>query len=352
MNEQATPNTDPEIIYPVKGEKLIDYISAESARKAEANLQERADRQTKLLSIILSLFAFLGLGGVFGIVKYAAEAEARKAIETQVPAVVESRARALVDEQIKGIRTQLQDELLLSNFKVTVDALNAEAAEDKGFSESTRDDVMSHFREVAVKPDLVSRAQFKTAVRNIVKHFWGANQGDQLDEIHSMASKTTLADTSCVVDMVMHYGRTVVGSPYTIESLKEQKAILDKYLTAAGSLKYPELALFWRILLEFKAQQCQRTKLVDQLVLRSRDLDPKDEANFYKLITQTSDAKSMANQPTQEILEMARVVNEFRRLYSKELDEKKLQQPSSKQGDDERDNSIPELTKPDADAGT
>jgi hypothetical protein len=58
MNEQATPNTDPEIIYPVKGEKLIDYISAESARKAEANLQERADRQTKLLSIILSLFAF------------------------------------------------------------------------------------------------------------------------------------------------------------------------------------------------------------------------------------------------------------------------------------------------------
>ena len=336
MSEQTLPPDSNELVYPVKGEKLVDYIAAEAALRAERVLQQRAERHTKVFSIVLSVFAFLGLGGVFGIVKYAAEAEARRSMETHLPSIIDARARTLVDEQSKAIRTQLQDELLLSNFTVAADALDAEASKGDSFSDATRDDVMNHFRAVATKAELTSRASFKTAIAKIVDHFSSADQRPQLDEIHELASKVTLSMNRCVLDMAMHYGRVVVGSAYSLGSLKQQKEVLDKYLSACEAQKWPEVSLFWRILLEFDANQCQRSVVTDNLVRASRDLRRTDARSFYTLIRGTSDAKRMAKRPTQEILELERVTKEFIRLYANELDPVELQRSEAIEKPDEQ----------------
>lgn len=185
------------------------------------------------------------------------------------------------------------------------------------FSPDDRDAIMSYLRKAAGKGDIRQSPEFRAGLFQVTRAFAAANQAPSLDEIFSLFQREVLASPPLVESLLHHYGQDIVGrttAPTDDASLKTFESL--ERVSAAS--KVPELALYYRLLLDFKRLP-EASGQVREIIGRVIDLNETDLARFvFELLTH-SRAENWQNPPAPDGREIERMTRQLLREANGEL---------------------------------
>jgi len=171
-------------------------------------------------------------------------------------------------------------------------------------------------QELSSSEKVIQRPGFNTFLEKTVDAFFAAGLTGNIDEIDDLFQRNLASYQGTVVTLVNHYGQQIVGSPLPIEE-QSQTTIrrFKKYIEAAKSNNFPELALLWILLSEFKSSNFQKNTTTDELIHDIQFLNGEDRANFYEYLQLYRDPTIWQQTVTEEGSRIGKVTNQLLATY-------------------------------------
>ncbi|MEM9064565.1 MAG: hypothetical protein AAGB51_03650 [Planctomycetota bacterium] len=236
---------------------------------------------------------------------------ARSSAESAVSAVAseiigEARNEILLESRIELLREQAQ--LALSNDS-SVDLTDVRAALDACLTISAKDFYAHPKAPLALRPTLLFYAQ--SGNRVLIEDILENNPG------------LLVNDAELVRTLVTVFGQSIVGTPALGDPASEdQLEYFVRFERAAQAVRYPESALPWRILYEYRSRGAVYDAGVERIVRLVGDLTPQEQGIVIQALLYHSDAGFWVRVPSSsadEIGQAATEILEHARPYFSQL---------------------------------
>lgn len=298
LASKSTPSeSDSESNPNLPDDALVDYLVFRAAEETDKRITEREASRRQRVHFILAIVGLVGFGTLVTV--------ANTLIET----VVEAELVEATDELNESLRRELAYQQLVSS------ALTLRSS-DVGFSVADRDQAQALLREIVGAPEMLRRPGLANIVEDILDAFVAADLRTHVDEIEGSYRPILMNFGGTVYTLLSHYGKRVVGSPLPVEDQDPED--LDRFQLYAGvadQAGWPELAIFYRALVEFKRAGLSRTAVGEEILDDRHLLDEQDRASFLQQIELHSTTEGFQPTPTAEGNRIAETVRAMLETY-------------------------------------
>lgn len=287
---------------------FVELVSMKAAKIASDELVRREERRAKRTALIFSILALAGVSGSIGVISVQMRSILERSLDdaiSRLDPVIEGKVQQSVDGSIGQVRTTLLENEKFDDF---IELARTIQEQDDGFSNAQRDAALQRIRELSGVERITAQQRFLEAVRDVVAAFSSAGLSDQINELDTIAGDYMKNDTLATLYLSDHYGEQIVGSAYPVDRQVDSVDRLSKYLAAASSSGYPEKALLWELLIEFKRGGFAASDVTGKLVESIIDLNETDARQLYRFLWMYSDADRWQRVPTQEGRELERIL--------------------------------------------
>lgn len=301
-------------------EQLTKWFVSEVTEKVDARMVQRQAKRDKIWSIIFGLATLVGIGVVVTLSKSFITDAVDKASEKQrdliIQALKDDIRQSLVDET-KEIRNEIKQQGDYHQFSYM--SLSLKFAQ-QGFTNEERDTVMVLLESISSSRELRSKPGFRGLLENVIASFASANLHNHLEKLVSLFETETTGTPAITHTLVQHYGQELVGSPLPPERWKaEEVALFDKFETACRLHKIPEIALPYRLLIEFRRANNNATDLTRGLLHGVTFLNARDRVIFHQSLITISETSFWMKRSTPQGAHISEVCKRFRADHRDEI---------------------------------
>jgi len=140
----------------------------------------------------------------------------------------------------------------------------------------------------------------------------------KIDDLHRVLM---LGADGIVFTMLDHYGNQVMGTLGEILESADSKERFAVYERAARVGKWPELSIFWRLVITFRQNSSTRSTVTDELVASFRKLDEVDRDSFLNALKAGLDPNRFGTVPRPEDVKVAATITALLKAYPLLADE-------------------------------
>ena len=262
--------------------EMVEYLSEKAADVLQNRARQRSQKQIRNVTVGLTALGLIGFGAITGGAKW----------------VVQSMVDTSVEQQTADLREALSTEVAYQQLVTYAFSISQE---ENGISRADSDRIMDLLRTVSRSETTRSRTGFAVYLEKVVDPFFAAGLNLNIDEIDKLYREQLVSYSGTVVTLVNHYGKEVIGAVEPIDKQPPERVErFQAYVNAAENNEFPELALFWRTLREFKESGAKRTPIVDELVASVNLLRDRDKPVFFVALEQFREAKNWQEITTEE----------------------------------------------------
>lgn len=343
---------------------FIEILADKAAKIVATETQAREERRRRTVTTVLTLAGVVGLTGIFGLLRIvlsseistqvsregeelqrildqrlekelAAAAERqqlviRSAVSevnaglateradfSEATAAVPTQVDAAVQGSVSELETQLEEAKTLQQL-VSL-ALSADLVEKAdGFSHGDLDAIMGILREVAGAESVLSQPQFGLSLGKLVTAFASAGLGAELAEVDNFYRDHAARSPDITAAMATFWGQDLVGSAVAPADRVRTLERFEFYAEVARRRLFPEVALLWRLLLDYKAHRTV-TDLGSQLATDAAGLNDIDRNAYVTTLIQLMDCEQFQNRCTPEGMRLAAVAQGVVGAYGSQL---------------------------------
>lgn len=316
-------------------DELIKHLALAAGEVADRKAAKRDMQWRTLFGLIALGFAWLGMSELGKI-----RADARESAKLTAESVTGEKIKILSKEAAKMVSKEVDDQLdkklgvLAIRIALEQDELRGlernydslrwllQSLEGKdGFTNQQRDQALELFERISTSKEMVSRHDYLQIAEGLLDLFAAADLGHLVDEIDDALKERATSNLGIAGTLIQHYGRLAIGSPYPLERIPELVARFEKYAKGVRELRYPEVALPFELLLEFRRSNLQTNQTIDGLVKAIPDLTMEERRSFFNTLDSLRDPTRLAFQETAEIRKIVATANAFYEAYKTKLDE-------------------------------
>jgi hypothetical protein len=325
----------------LQGQALMDYLVERAAERAKDAIIDRDERRKRVITLVFSSIALLGISGLVSIFKIYVRSELdvfdsrlteaslaldkkldKKAdllvleLQKQVSATVELQ----ISDSIGAVKKVLDEDDLVERYVELAfdlpEKLNGiHERGDKYVTEKLGEVVQAAEQMEHIKEMKRRRRRFLMSTRQIIDVMSRFNRETEINRMDDLFGDVMASDQELAHTLVDHYGQLVVGSPRPVEAQADNMARLQRYMQAARDLSYPEKALVWAVFVEFKRNNFTDNSTVRSLLESSDDLQPDDRAEFWYNLLVYTDRHNWMLAPDQQGKELERLMAALQRTY-------------------------------------
>ena len=325
----------------LEGQALMDYLVERAAERAKDAIIDRDERRKRVVTLIFSIVAVVGISSLVSIFKIYVRSEldvfddklaqvgvaVDKKLETKgkqlfetLQSQVDSVVKLQIEDRVGAVKKILDEDDLIERYVELALELPEKLAgiherDDKYVSEKMAEVVQAAEQLGQIKQITRRRRRFFISTRQIVDVMTRFNRETEVNRLDELFGDLMATDLELARTLADHYGQLVIGSPLPIESQPDNMQRLRRYMQAAHDLGYPEKALVWAVFVEFKRNRFVGNSTVASLLESSRDLSNEDRAEFWYNLLAYTDLDNWMIVPDQQGRELELLMAALQQAY-------------------------------------
>lgn len=278
------------------GDDLVAYLSYRAGEYADERIRHREERRQTLRTIALSLVAVIGIGAISYVVNIALEN------------IIEGKFQELNEEN----RRRMDQAVALVQF---IDIASRIAAQETRVSDESAKSVISLLQKLKQTKFEPAEGVFLQSLEIAIDALWGSELFGILEKIDDLHQDLMIGADGIVFTMVNHYGTQVVGALGEILESADSDKRFAVYERAARVGNYPELSIFWRLLIAFRQNASTRSTVTDELIESIDYLRDEDRDFFLTQLAEYSDPERFETVPRPEDVKVALTITALLEAY-------------------------------------
>lgn len=130
--------------------------------------------------------------------------------------------------------------------------------------------------------DISTRASVFRQTRRVLDLLIQLNDNKRLNEVEPLVRKAVEKDVAISTALAKHYGKILIASPFSPEESPAEMEALKFYTQSLRERGYPEIFLYWNLVLQYKLSGYQKSNHSDELVESIAHLTENDKLFFCR----------------------------------------------------------------------
>ena len=254
---------------PLQEKTNLDYLVLLASEKADEKIRRREERRTRHLALVFGIASF----GLLSATIYLANLTINSAVEQSTLTLRNDLRAELNYQQITSLVSSLE----------STDTLDSDDI----------DRMLYLLGEISQSNDLIRRRDFTSTLTTALEVLYEGNRITEVEKIELLFPSKMLEHVEISLLMILHYGEIIVGSYDPVSKLTEQENRFVRYSNSV-SQRPPLTGIihFWKLLIELKKADFQRTQLSDRLVSNMSKMGTENIDAFYSALSQYIQADS------------------------------------------------------------
>jgi hypothetical protein len=325
----------------LQGQALMDYLVERAAERAKDAIIDRDERRKRIVTLVFSIIALVGISGLVSIFKIYVRSEldvfndrlneanltldkkldSKSAVLFQdLQQSVKEKVGAEIADQVGAVKKILDEDDVVERYvELALDLpeklVGVHQRGDKYMADKLAEVMQAAEQMAQIKQSTRRRRRFFISTRQIVDVMTRYNRETEINQLDKLFGDVMAADQELARKLVDHYGQLVIGSPQGIDAQPANMDRLQRYMRAAHDLGYPEKALIWSVFVEFKRNQFNGNSTTRSLLESTRDLADEDRAEFWYNLLVYTDANNWMTNPDQQGRELEQLMAALQRQY-------------------------------------
>lgn len=310
--------------------RLAEWFTETVVGEVDRRAAEREVRRERQHTKVLAVLGLIGIAGFTGFTRSSVDTQVDTALASFVTGVLPEKiqtvvntetdnTRAGIDESINGIRSEFRSAYSLVRLFNLV-SMQGDTVE---FTDDHRDNIMALMREIERTGAHRDRLEFPTFLEKTIDPFVSAELDERVDEIVDLFPLETRMTPGIVFTLVLHYGARLAGNVrFEGENLDRLQRRFELFEQAAHTFHIDELALPYRLLVEFERAGLQRSTRADAFLAAVGGLsEPRQIARVVRELGQLTHFAFRRFRETEQSHELARLSTGFLATYGAEVGE-------------------------------
>lgn len=325
----------------LEGQALMDYLVERAADEAKSAIVELDERRKRVVTLVFSVIALVGVGSLVGMFKIYVRSELDvfndklqvasealdKKLEKKATDLVNNLQKQVddmvlkqIDERVGAVKKILDDDELVERYvelalELPEKLVGIHERGDKYVAEKLAEVVQAAEQMQKVENVTRRRRRFLLSTRQVIEVMTRFNRETEINRLDELFGPIMAGDQELARTLVDHYGQLIVGSPQPIEAQPENLKRLRRYMQAAHDMNYPEKAVIWQLFVEFKRNQYVGNATTRSLLESTKDLSDTDRAEFWYNLYAYTDWSNWMLKEDQQGRELAHLMAALQQAY-------------------------------------
>ncbi len=269
---------------------FFEYLSKAAADIVDQRIKWREARWHALLVGVAAIMGFLGFTSVDRLVEDVRRQATKIANDHSVERIrlwsdlqkeIDVAVTNKVDEHIGSLKSELTAKTGLLDLSRLADTIDSATS----FSNRDRDSIMEACRQISTLQKDEFGEHIVQILEKIIRSFAAADLKTYLDELDGLFGELLGGAKEVSIILTEHYGMRLAGDPREPGQWeKETITRFRRYAAAATRNKYPEAALPYELLVEFRRNGQVRSVTLEQMLDAGNYWTPEERASFIAAV--------------------------------------------------------------------